>query len=250
MVLYQQSNERPVTAQTIRTLGAQLGLTRLDHNLCTEDDGIAVLAVVDKGRRQEYIPYTNRPINWHTDGYYNPVQEQVRAFTMHCTSPAAEGGANKLLDPEIVYILLREQNPDHIQALMVEDAMTIPANIENGTEIRPCQSGPVFSVDADTGRLHMRYTARTRSIAWRQDPDTRAAVTALETVLAGDCPYIFHHRLEAGQGLVCNNVLHRREAFVDNPEAGVRRRLYRARYHDCINGTWDPSRQESWPCCT
>jgi len=37
--------------------------------------------------------------------------------------------------------------------------MTVPAHAPNGVELRPAQTGPVFSVNA--GALHMRYHART-----------------------------------------------------------------------------------------
>jgi hypothetical protein len=88
----------------------------------------------------------------------------------------------------------------------------------------------VFSVDAG-GRLHMRYTARTRSIEWKDDAATRAAVAALEALLA-ESPCVLHARLDAGMGLVCNNVLHDRAAFVDDPLRP--RLLYRARYLDRV----------------
>ena len=189
---------------------------------------------VSAERRQfEYIPYSNRAISWHTDGYYNQLNRKIRAMLLHCVRPAARGGENALMDHEILYLLIRDENPQYIDALMQPDAMTIPANIENGVEIRPEQTGPVFSVDESSGHLHMRYTARTRSIVWKQDQTLLAAVKYLEEVLAGDSPYIFHHRLLAGQGLVCNNVLHTRSTFED--EAGSQGRLvYRARYYDRI----------------
>ena len=59
----------------------------------------------------------------------------------------------------------------------------------------------------------MRYTARTRSIEWKQDATTLAAVAALEKLLASDLPHIHRSRLEPGMGLLCNNVLHDRAAF-------------------------------------
>jgi hypothetical protein len=43
--------------------------------------------------------------------------------------------------------------------------------------------------------------------------------------------------LRAGQGIICNNVLHKREAFADDAAAGQQRLLYRARYHERIRGT-------------
>ena len=83
---------------------------------------------------------------------------------MHCAQPAAEGGENLLLDHEIAYIQLRDKNPAYIKALMKNNAMTIPPNIENGIEIRGEQTGPVFAVD-EGGYLHMRFSARTRNRA-------------------------------------------------------------------------------------
>ena len=184
-----------------------------------------------------YIPYSNRRLLWHTDGYYNPPERRVRAFVLHCVSPAASGGENALLDPEIAYLLLRDANPEHIRALMQPDAMTIPANTEEGGEGRPAQTGPVFSIDPATDCLHMRYTARTRSIEWKADAATQSAVQALERLLADDSPYVFRYRLAAGEGLLCNNVLHNRTGFADAADKGVSRLIYRARYHDRIVGT-------------
>ena len=45
-----------------------------------------------------------------------------------------------------------------------------------------------------------------------------------------DAPDVLRVRLEPGMGLVCNNVLHGRAAFVDDPAQP--RLLYRARYLD------------------
>jgi alpha-ketoglutarate-dependent taurine dioxygenase len=156
---------------------------------------------------------------------------------LHCVSDAAEGGENVYLDHEIAYLLLRDENPDYLAALMQPDAMTIPANTEAGVEIRPAQSGPVFSVEPATGSLHMRYTARTRSIAWKDDSNTRMAVGFLTELLAGESEFLFRYRLQPGEGIICNNILHKREAFTDDPAGGRTRLLYRARYYDRIRGT-------------
>ena len=136
---------------------------------------------------------------------------------------------NQLLDHEIVYIQLRDRNPDYIQALMHPQAMTIPANIVDGEELRPDATGPVFSVMQD-GNLHMRYTHRKRNISWRDDPLTLEAVAYLGELMTADNPYYFEGSLQSGQGLICNNVLHTRTGF----EEGSKRLLYRARYFDRI----------------
>ncbi len=237
MAIYQVAGGSKTDKQAIRAFGQQFGLQTLDMNLRADEDSITSLRVVEAGEGTHYIPYTNRPLNWHTDGYYNRPDEQVRGIVMHCVSTSASGGDNLFLDPEIAYLLLRDENPDFIAALMQPDAMTIPANIENNVEIRLAQTGPVFSVARESGALHMRYTARSRSIAWKDDRNTRLAVGFLSELLASDSLYIIRHRLQAGQGIICNNVLHKREAFADDAAAGQQRLLYRARYHERISGT-------------
>jgi alpha-ketoglutarate-dependent taurine dioxygenase len=237
LVIYEVTGGGETDKPAIRAFGRQFGLERLDMNLRADEDSITSLRVVEASAGTHYIPYTNRPLNWHTDGYYNRLDEQVRGIVMHCVSTAASGGENLFLDPELAYLLLRDENPDYIKALMQPDAMTIPPNVEAGVELRPAQSGPVFSVADDSGALHMRYTARTRSIEWKDERITRLAAGFLLEMLASDSIYIIRHRLRAGQGIICNNVLHKREAFNDEAASGQQRLLYRARYHERIHGT-------------
>jgi len=221
----------------IRELGKQFNLTQLDSNMCADDDSITSLTVAEEGRRQTYIPYTNRPIHWHTDGYYNSPDKQIYGLLLHCVRRAAqEGGENALLDHEIAYILLRDENPEYIQALMQLAVMCIPANVTTGATIRPTRCGPVFSL-TPSGHLHMRYTKRTRSINWKPDRTTIAAVRFLENLLDSESPYIFRATLQAGQGLISNNVLHDRSGFTDSDDANQQRLLYRARYYQRIAGT-------------
>ncbi len=215
-------------------LGRGLGLQRIDANWLAEEDGVSHIAVSDRSDgRGGFIPYTERAIRWHTDGYYHPEARRIRGMVLHCVRPAASGGANALLDPELAYIALRDADPAWVRALMAADAMTIPARMDEDGTARAAQTGPVFSVDAVDGYLHMRYTARTRSIEWKADAATRAAVAFLERYLAGEAgDAVLRVRLEAGMGIVANNVLHDREAFVDDPLAP--RLVYRARYLDRV----------------
>ena len=230
MVLYRSGCGTDPDKEIPKRLALQLGLTHLDCNLLADDDGITALSLAAGGTRSDYIPYSNRPLNWHTDSYYNAGGRQIRAMLLHCVRPAWSGGVNALLDHEIAYIMLRDADACHVQALMKADAMTIPERVDETGVARPAQTGPVFSVDPATGSLHMRYTARTRSIVWKQHPATLAAREFLERLLASDTPYIFRVRLEAGMGIVCNNVLHNRSGFAGNSDD--MRLLYRARYYD------------------
>jgi alpha-ketoglutarate-dependent taurine dioxygenase len=213
-----------------RALGLQFGLERLDSNELADDDAISSIAVRDTAPRGEFIPYTTRPIRWHTDGYYNPPQRRIRAMALHCVRSAAHGGETMLLDHEVAYVLVRDANPDWVRALMRPDAMTIPERTDDAEVAREAQSGPVFSRDDEDGSLHMRYTARTVSIRWAGDPDTAAAARFMAQALSDEAPFALRLKLEPGMGIICNNVLHTRAAFCDDPERP--RLLYRARYHD------------------
>jgi alpha-ketoglutarate-dependent taurine dioxygenase len=237
MAIYACTAKHAHDKTLVQVLGKQLGLRHLDSNLCADTDSISSVRVKPAGQHHEYIPYSNRALKWHTDGCYNPPAQPVRAFILHCASAAAEGGDNALLDPEIVYLLLRNESADHVRALMQPDAMHIPANVQAGEEIRSACTGPVFTLDDMTASLHMRYSARRRYIQWKTDPATQAAVRFLEDLLAGNSDYVFYHRLQPGQGIICNNVLHSRTAFVDDPAGYRERLLYRARYYDRIAGT-------------
>ena len=220
-----------------KRMGEQFGLVHLDHNVLADEDAISTLTVAEEkeGMRADFIPYTNRAIRWHTDGYYNPPARRICGMILHCVQSAEEGGENRLLDHEIAYILLRDQNPAFIRALSAPDAMTIPARMNDEGVARAAESGPVFSV-LPGGALHMRYTARTKSIEWKDTPETRDAVAALEKILAGDdSSFVFQGRLDPGMGLICNNVLHDRTGFNDSPKH--KRVIYRGRYLDRITAT-------------
>jgi len=232
MVVY-ATHADPVDEDMVRQFGSQFGLASLDANWLAGEQGITRVTVsTEDGQRQAYIPYTDRAIKWHTDGYYNPPERQVRGMILHCVHSAGQGGENRLMDHEIAYLMLRDEHSDFIRALSAADAMTIPERTDEQGVARAAQTGPVFSIDPASGTLHMRYTARTRSIEWKQDATTLSAVAALEKLLASDTPHIHRTRLEPGMGLLCNNVLHDRAAFDD--DATAPRLLYRARYHERI----------------
>ncbi len=232
-VVYVLAQRYAADRGAVRALARQMGLKRLDHNEGADADDITRLTVQDDPYHRHYIPYTDRPIAWHTDGYYNAMERQIHGMVLHCARPARQGGENRILDHEMLYIALRDRDPETIRALMRADAMTIPPNVVNGVETRPARSGPVFWTAAD-GHLHMRYTDRKRNVIWSDAPGMAAAVAALKELLHRPVPWAFRARLESGQGLLCNNVLHTRAAF-ENGEPG--RLLFRARSLDRIQGT-------------
>lgn len=233
MALYQLSDASQVDKTLVHEMGRQLGLLSLDGNLRSDEDNISSLQVSEQQGNQ-YIPYTNKPLSWHTDGYYNFADKQIKTIIMHCASPAISGGENRLLDHELLYIYLRDENPAWVEALMHSQAMIIPANMEDGKEIRAAMTGPVFSVDKISGCLHMRYSARKRNIEWREDAVTQQAVERITELLVDEA-ITLKCRLDKGQGIICNNVLHNRTGFEDNDEQ--QRLVYRARYYDRIADT-------------
>ena len=229
-VIVMPDNQSLSKITALRAFGERMGISGIDQNLCAEDSGVTAITVKPTDTDHVYIPYTNRPLGWHTDGYYNSMDKQIRSLLLHCVTPAASGGANALLDHEMAYIRLRQANPEYVRVLMEPDVMTIPANIDkDGTVIRPDRHGPVFTIRSD-GQLHMRYTARKRNIIWKQNAYVQQAVKLLEDFMNSDSPYIYRGTLQSGQGLICNNVLHDRSAFED--DGNHHRLLYRLRYYD------------------
>ena len=227
----EEEDERCLRSSLI-SFGATFGLRAIEDHRSAEADGIVRIEVVSSGGRFGYIPYTDRAIAWHTDGYYNfhGPRHCIDAMLLHCAQNAAHGGENRLLDPEIAYIRLRDEDPAHIAALMHPAAMSIPENVEDNGTIRPVNIGPVFFIHP-TGALGMRYTARKRNITWRDDDQTKRAIGALERILDTD-PLVLRARMSPGQGLICNNVLHDRSPFQSGPDRC--RLLYRIRYHGRI----------------
>jgi alpha-ketoglutarate-dependent taurine dioxygenase len=231
----QHIGDPPAARRSLAAFARHFGLCRFEAHRSAEADGIVALEVVSAGGRLGYIPYTNRPMGWHTDGYYNyqAPTRMVRSMVLHCVRSASTGGGNGFLDHEIAYIRLRDANPDYIAALMRPDAMTIPVNNEANGKVRAENTGPVFVVDPDTGGLAMRYTARKHNIRWRDDALTQAAVRTLEQVLATD-PLIMRIRLAPGEGVICNNVLHDRLGFDAEAGFAAGRLVYRIRSYDCV----------------
>ena len=230
MAIYRCRDEF-VDRAAVREFAAGFGLTRLDHHLCVNADGVSELSVTTEGVRSDYVPYSNHSLSWHTDGYYNDKSRQVHSVVLHCAETAAMGGENALLDTDIAYILLRDKDPRFITAFEHPECMSVPANTGTEGEIRAAVTGPVFSYDS-AGAIHMRFSARKKNIQWRDDDITRAAREYLAEILADENGPVLRYRLRPGEGLISNNVLHNRTAF-DNGAAHIRL-LYRARFFDRI----------------
>ena len=229
--LYRLNRPEDGHNSAINAMLKQLGMLQLDKNLCADNDSISSLQVMHLGRASGYIPYTNKALNWHTDGYYNPLHEHIRSFLLHCVQNAPRGGENMFINHELIYIRLYDEDPALITALRQSDALTIPANVENSVEVRCAQTGPVFYRDEITNTLQMRYTARSRSIQWKHDKKLQKAVSMIEAMLS-ERDYIQRYTLQPGEGFICNNILHGRSAFTNGNIPQQQRLMYRARSYN------------------
>lgn len=236
LVVY-ECRARDVTRDDLRILGAELGLTRLDKNLMADSESISSISVSEAGTTEHYIPYTDHPLGWHTDGYYNQNARTIRSFILHCVNPAPRGGANAFLDPEVVYLLIRRQSDEFATSLTRGDVFSVPPNIRDGATLRPAFTGPVFSITPNTGRIHMRFTNRSQHIYWNPDPAVSRAVEFLKATIDRAESFKIRLKLQAGQGVICNNVLHSRSAFTNGESIEHQRLMYRARYYDRVADT-------------
>jgi alpha-ketoglutarate-dependent taurine dioxygenase len=234
-VLYEfDSCSEQSAKQNFLDINHRLGLN--DFEVRSDADSIGISELKDVGpddNRSQYVPYTSRKLNWHTDGYYNSTRQQINAFALYCVHPAAQGGGSYVFDHELMYIRIRDTAPELIAALMAHDLMVIPANIQANRVVRPEQSGPVFSICPRSGALHMRYSARPRNIDWKSDKVSERAINLIRDILIDDSDVI-EFELDAGQGIICNNILHGRKEFSDADTARSRL-LYRVRYLDSIS---------------
>ena len=107
-----------------------------------------------------------------------------------------------------------------VRALMAADAMTIPERADEAGVARAGADRPgLFGDDAGMAPAHALHRAHPQHRMEGGRRDTRCG-GGLPRAAARRrrCP-VFRARLEAGMGLVCNNVLHDRSGFVDDRNA-------------------------------
>ncbi len=214
--------------QAIIQINHQMGLVDYDQHLYAQNNGLAYVTKSNKIGQLGFITYTNKALGWHTDGYYNAIENRVRAFSLFCIAPSVTGGVNQWIDPQMVYLLLREENQDVVEVLSHPQAMSIPEHKVNGKVRRAKSVGPIFFIDEIDNTLCMRYTQRKKNIEFLNSTELQQALALLDDLLKTKTPYHFEHLMNANQGLICNNVLHNRSMFVDHPSKP--RLLLRGRY--------------------
>ena len=197
-----------------------VGMRTYDRNNI-ESNEISTITPLESNKIN-YIPYTNKSLNWHTDGYYD--KKSIFSWLLHCVHPATHGGENYLLDHELA---LREYvlRYDDVNNLMSEDALTIP---ESKDTSRSEISTYIFSIKNQYKKLHMRFSMRKDNIG--TSPKAGDAVTKLKEIIENDCAkYSLTYKLQKNEGIITNNILHGRKAFKDDK---VKRKLLRIRSYE------------------
>jgi hypothetical protein len=227
---YQFEDNAQLTAHAVRKsiarLHRSLGLTDADTGVLAGEDNLSLLKNSTDAAKRRFVPYSDRAMNWHTDGYYNAPNSSVRTFCLHCIEPAKSGGALTLLDDQLLLIALYDQNPEAVALLAHKEAMLVPESRDELGHARPDRLSAVFEVNH--GRLLTRFTTRKHNIQWRT-PTTKSAIEDATKLLNEQTQWQQVVRLEAGQGVVTRNILHCRSAFEDGVDM-TGRQILRGRY--------------------
>lgn len=233
MVVYRFNNINTDKRAAIKSFALNLGLGKAKNHMHSDDDGLAELKTKNDLALRGFIPYSDKKLNWHTDGYYYPENNMVKTMLLHCVQPALSGGEIQAIDHEILFGILYRLKPLLALALTQKDTMTIPEHKIDGIIVRECQTGPVFYHDGI--QLRMRYTQRKRNIIWKNDPLVNEALNELDNIIIKNTDLIFSRRLKSGEGILCNNIPHRREAYEDASDIKTKRLVYRGRYNEIPN---------------
>ena len=87
---------------SIKRFAFQIGLGDYEFDSRSDDDGLTEIKEHKHNDKiSEYIPYTAKELNWHTDGYYNTKDNSILSWLLFCNTQSEKGGVNKYLDHEI-----------------------------------------------------------------------------------------------------------------------------------------------------
>ena len=205
----------------IMRFAQSLGMRTFDsHNI--DDSAISTISANKDENNMRYIPYTNKGLNWHTDGYYD--SKPIFSWLLHCIEPALSGGENFLLDHELAireYIL----KYDDIIYLTNNETFSIPTDEVAKREIT---SNYVCDMNNEYKKLHMNFSMRKENIIVSKDSES--AMSKLIKIIKEDCKkYHLTYKLSKSEGIVSNNILHGRNAFKDGR---VMRKILRIRSHE------------------
>jgi alpha-ketoglutarate-dependent taurine dioxygenase len=205
---------------SIKKFAFQIGLSDYELDSQSDDDGLTEITEHEHNNKiSEYIPYTTKELNWHTDGYYNTRDNSILSWLLFCDTPSKKGGVNTYLDHEISYILFNESS-GKIKDLMLETACCIPENILTK---RKEVHNPVYMFDNE--KLHMKFSMRKKNIIWNDA--SLEAINILKSIINDSFEYHVTKKFTEGEGVITNNVIHKRTAFTNSENKN--RLLYRLR---------------------
>ena len=205
---------------SIKKFASQIGLGDYELDSQSDDDGLTEITEHEHNHKiSEYIPYTTKELNWHTDGYYNTRDNSILSWLLFCNTPSEKGGVNTYLDHEISYILFNDSS-SKIKDLMLETACCIPENLLTK---RKEVHNPVYLFDND--KLHMKFSMRKKNIIWNDV--SLEAINILKSIINDSSEYHVTKKFSEGEGVITNNVIHKRTAFTNSENKN--RLLYRLR---------------------
>ena len=205
---------------SIKRFAFQIGLGDYEFDSRSDDDGLTEIKEHKHNDKiSEYIPYTTKELNWHTDGYYNTKDNSILSWLLFCNTQSEKGGVNKYLDHEISYILFNDIS-NKIKDLMLENTCCIPENLITG---RKGVLNPVYMFDDE--KLHMKFSMRKKNIIWNDA--SLKAINILKNIIEDSSEYHITKKFAEGEGIITNNVIHKRTAFTNSENKN--RLLYRLR---------------------
>ena len=200
-----------------------IGMETYDTNNI-HNSPISLIMSLETENALNYIPYTNKKLNWHTDGYYD--EKPIFSWLLHCEEPAYSGGENYLLDHELAireYII----KYDNLESLSSLDAFTIPGNTHAN---RGETKGYICDNDNEYKKFHMKFSMREKNM--KLNEQSKTAIMRMKKIIKEDCKkYCLTYKLSKNEGIVSNNILHGRNSFEDGK---AMRKLYRIRSYERI----------------
>lgn len=200
-----------------------IGMETYDTNNI-HNSPISLIMSLETKNTLNYIPYTNKKLNWHTDGYYD--EKPIFSWLLHCEEPAYSGGENYLLDHELAireYII----KYDNLESLSSLDAFTIPGNTNAN---RGETKGYICDNDNEYKKFHMKFSMREKNM--KLNEQSKTAIMRMKKIIKEDCKkYCLTYKLSKNEGIVSNNILHGRNSFEDGK---AMRKLYRIRSYERI----------------
>ena len=200
-----------------------IGMETYDTNNI-HNSPISLIMSLETKNALNYIPYTNKKLNWHTDGYYD--EKPIFSWLLHCEEPAYSGGENYLLDHELAireYII----KYDNLESLSSLDAFTIPGNTHAN---RGETKSYICDNDNEYKKFHMKFSMREKNM--KLNEQSKTAIMRMKKIIKEDCKkYCLKYKLSKNEGIVSNNILHGRNSFEDGK---AMRKLYRIRSYERI----------------